>query len=234
MKKIITLLTLTLLLAGCAPQEAENPAFLGKKTLEKSDQKQVESVNLNKAENIQPSTEKVFKAPQEAEAEQLPEQISVLMKTTLGNMEIKLYPQKAPLTVVNFLNLLKADFYDGIKFHRVIPDFMIQTGDPKSKDDNWLDDGTGGPGYQFKDETSPEDKIVYGSVAMANSGPNTNGSQFFIVTKQEGCPWLNGRHTIFGQVIKGMDIAEKISQVERNERDHPLEDVIIQDIQIIN
>lgn len=155
----------------------------------------------------------------------------VVLKTTKGDITIELFPQRAPIAVANFLNLAKADFYDGVKFHRVIPDFMIQTGDPNSKDDDWSDDGTGGPGYTFADEVSPTDQLVKGTVAMANSGPNTNGSQFFIITA-ESTPWLNGKHTIFGRVTEGMDIVDAISKVGRNEQDHPLQDVVIEEVVI--
>ncbi len=103
-----------------------------------------------------------------------------------------------------------------------MPDFMIQTGDPNSKDNNWSDDGTGGPGYTFADEISPGDQLVKGTVAMANAGPNTNGSQFFIVTA-EATPWLNGKHTIFGKVTAGMDVADAIALVEKDAKDHPLQ-----------
>jgi len=115
--------------------------------------------------------------------------------------------------------------------NRVIKDFMIQTGDPLSRGSDWSIHGTGGPGYSFKDEFNNH-KLVKGSVAMANSGPNTNGSQIFIVTA-EATPWLDGKHTNFGEVVEGMDVVEKINQVETNERDHPLDDVVITDIKLL-
>ena len=103
---------------------------------------------------------------------------------------------------------------------------MIQTGDPNSKDDDWSDDGTGGPGYSFADEIN-DYKLVRGRLAMANSGPDTNGSQFFIVTK-ESTPWLDGKHTVFGEVAVGMDVVDKIDGVQTNENDHPLTDIVIE------
>ncbi|MFA4833466.1 MAG: peptidylprolyl isomerase [Patescibacteria group bacterium] len=154
-----------------------------------------------------------------------------VLKTNLGNITVGFYGQDSPLTVNNFFNLAKKGFYNGTKFHRVIKNFMIQGGDPLSKDDDWSNDGTGGPGYQFQDEINSH-KLVRGSLAMANSGPNTNGSQFFIVTA-ESTPWLDGKHTNFGYVVSGMDIIEKIEAAEANENDHPLQDVVIESINFI-
>ena len=144
--------------------------------------------------------------------------------TNYGDFTITLYSKETPITVNNFVTLARNKFYDGLIFHRVIADFMIQGGDPKGN-------GTGGPGYSFKDETSPK-KLVKGSLAMANAGPNTNGSQFFIVTASE-TPWLDGRHTNFGEVTSGLDVVEKIGQVETGANDKPTKDVIINSIQII-
>ena len=152
----------------------------------------------------------------------------VIIKTNVGEIELSLLPDKAPLTVANFVKLSEADFYNGILFHRVIKDFMIQGGDPLSKESNWSLHGTGGPGYSFKDEINDE-KLVRGVIAMANAGPNTNGSQFFIVTAEE-TPWLDGKHTVFGKVVKGMDVVDKISMAQVNEQSHPLNDIVIQQI----
>ena len=163
--------------------------------------------------------------------ENLAEQFdSAVIKTNLGDITVKFYAQESPITVNNFLNLAKSGFYNGTKFHRVIKDFMIQGGDPLSKDDDWSNDGTGGPGYQFQDEFN-QHKLVKGSLAMANSGANTNGSQFFIVTA-EATSWLDGKHTNFGQVTGGLDIVDKIGKVKVNENDHPTEDVIINSIEL--
>lgn len=133
-----------------------------------------------------------------------------VIETNKGNIKLELYTNDAPKTVENFVKLANENFYDEIKFHRVIPDFMIQTGDPLSKNDNPDDDGTGGPGYSFEDEINFH-KVEAGSLAMANSGPNTNGSQFFIVTESSQ-PHLDGKHTVFGRVIEGMEVVKNIEQ----------------------
>jgi cyclophilin family peptidyl-prolyl cis-trans isomerase len=151
------------------------------------------------------------------------------IKTNYGRITIKFIAEKAPKTVDNFIKLVEKGFYDGTKFHRVISDFMVQGGDPLSKDDAqkayW---GTGGPGYQFGDEINDE-KFARGAVAMANAGPNTNGSQFFIVTAKE-TPWLQGKHTIFAKVTSGIDVALAISAVDVGDRDIPKFPVIVEKI----
>lgn len=149
---------------------------------------------------------------------------TAVLNTTLGEIKIKLYTSSTPITVNNFVYLAKNKFYDGTIFHRVIKDFMIQGGDP-------LGTGMGGPGYQFQDEKSDK-KLVKGSLAMANAGPNTNGSQFFIVTVKE-TPWLDGRHTNFGEVISGIEVVEAIEKVARGPQDRPVEEVKINSITII-
>lgn len=154
-----------------------------------------------------------------------------VIKTNLGVLELELFDKIAPKTVNNFIKLSKQGFYDGVKFHRVIKDFMIQSGDPNSKDDDWSDDGFGGPGYVFEDEIN-EYKLVRGVIAMANGGPNTNGSQFFIITAL-ATPWLDGKHTVFGKVINGMEIVDKIENLDVNQNAHPLQDATIQSIKII-
>ncbi|PIT93460.1 peptidylprolyl isomerase [Candidatus Falkowbacteria bacterium CG10_big_fil_rev_8_21_14_0_10_43_11] len=154
------------------------------------------------------------------------------IKTNFGDIKVRFYNADAPLTVNNFLNLSKRKFYDKTKFHRVIKDFMIQGGDPNSKDDNWDDDGTGGSGYKFQDEINSH-KLARGSLAMANSGPNTNGSQFFIVTK-EATPWLDGKHTNFGEVIEGMNVVDEIEAMETDGNSHPVKDVIIESIGLLS
>lgn len=151
----------------------------------------------------------------------------VTLQTNFGDITIELLTDKAPQTVANFKKLAASNFYDGTLFHRVIKGFMIQGGDPLTKEEpaNWSVHGTGGPGYAFADE--PNDvKLVRGIVAMANAGPNTNGSQFFIITAPV-TDWLQGKHTAFGRVTAGMDIVDKIEQVKVNENAHPLEDVKI-------
>lgn len=149
-----------------------------------------------------------------------------LLQTNLGDIEIEFIADKAPIAVKNFIKLTKSTFYDGTLFHRVTNDF-IQGGDPLTKENNISVYGTGGPGYRFDDEVSPEDKMMRGSVAMANAGPNTNGSQFFIVTIKEAS-WLEGKHTIFAKVIRGMDIVDKISRVKRSANDIPISKVVLE------
>jgi cyclophilin family peptidyl-prolyl cis-trans isomerase len=183
---------------------------------------------MNNDEQTPPSTSK----EQQIQLEDLAKEFNgVILKTNMGDIKIKLYVDASSLTVNNFLNLAKKNFYDGTKFHRVIKDFMIQGGDPNSKDDDWSNDGIGGPGYKFQDEFN-DHKLVGGSLAMANSGPNTNGSQFFIVTA-EATPWLDGKHTNFGEVLEGMDIVKKIEAAGVNENDHPLQDISINSIELI-
>ncbi|HEY4499900.1 MAG TPA: peptidylprolyl isomerase [Candidatus Paceibacterota bacterium] len=147
------------------------------------------------------------------------------MKTNFGDIKLELFQKDAPKTVENFLKLAREGFYSSTKFHRVIPNFMIQGGDPNTKDANWADDGQGGPGYTFADEINSY-KLVRGTLAMANSGPNTNGSQFFIITAQS-TPWLDGKHTAFGRVLEGMEVVALIEALTRNGNDHPFQDAII-------
>lgn len=136
------------------------------------------------------------------------------MHTSHGTIELELYDDDAPKTVANFRKLAGERFYDGVIFHRVIPDFMIQGGDPQGT-------GTGGPGYTFEDEINKH-KVVRGALAMANAGPNTNGSQFFIVTVSSA-PWLDGKHTVFGQVTGGMDTVDAIEGVPTGPHDRPMD-----------
>ena len=140
-----------------------------------------------------------------------------IIETSLGTIDIELFEDKAPKTTANFISLAEKGFYDGLLIHRVIPDFMIQTGDPNG-------DGSGGPGYEIEDEFHPELRHDSpGILSMANRGPNTGGSQFFITVVPT--PWLDGKHAIFGKVVKGMDIVDKIVNVPKDSGDKPLEDV---------
>ena len=148
---------------------------------------------------------------------------NVTMETNRGTLELELFDADAPKTVENFLKLANDGFYNGVIFHRVIPDFMIQGGDPTGT-------GSGGPGYTFEDETN-EHKVERGALAMANAGPNTNGSQFFIVTA-DSAPWLDGKHTVFGRVIAGMEVVDAISEVDRDARDRPRQDVTIERVEL--
>jgi len=144
------------------------------------------------------------------------------LHTNHGPIEVELYPEDAPKTVENFERLAREGFYDSVAFHRVIPDFMIQGGDPTGT-------GTGGPGYTFEDEIN-DHKVERGALAMANAGPDTNGSQFFVVTA-EACPWLDGKHTVFGRVTAGMEVVDRISQLPRDARDKPREPASIERIE---
>ena len=141
---------------------------------------------------------------------------TAVMHTNAGSITLELFDEDAPKTVENFRKLAGDGFYDGLIFHRVIPDFMIQGGCPEGT-------GAGGPGYTFEDEFNDQ-LVTRGALAMANAGPNTNGSQFFIVTA-DACPWLDGKHTVFGQVTDGMDVVETIGAVETDGRDVPIEPV---------
>jgi len=147
-----------------------------------------------------------------------------IIKTSLGDMTVDLFEKESPITVNNFVFLASEGFYDGTIFHRIISDFMIQGGDPEGT-------GRGGPGYNFPDEFN-DINLVRGSLAMANSGPDTNGSQFFIVTV-DATPWLDGKHTNFGEIIDGFDILEKIEAEETGPGDKPLEDITILSVEII-
>ncbi|MGM0754321.1 MAG: peptidylprolyl isomerase [Bacillota bacterium] len=179
----------------------------------------------------------------------------VEMKTSMGTIKIKLFPEQAPKTVENFITHSENGYYDGLKFHRVIKDFMIQGGDPNGN-------GTGGEsiyGESFEDEFSPELFNLRGALSMANAGPNTNGSQFFIVQKDDidpqfeeqmksagfpseiidaymkngGTPWLDQKHTVFGQVVEGMDIVDEIANVEVGANDLPKEEIVIESIKVV-
>ena len=145
------------------------------------------------------------------------------LHTNHGAIAIELFADDAPKTVDNFVKLARDGFYDGLIFHRVIPDFMIQGGDPTGT-------GRGGPGYQFEDEFN-QHKVDRGALAMANAGPNTNGSQFFIVTA-DACPWLDGKHTVFGRVTSGLDVADTISQLPSDASDKPRDDAVIERVEL--
>jgi peptidyl-prolyl cis-trans isomerase B (cyclophilin B) len=145
------------------------------------------------------------------------------MHTNHGPIELELFEGDAPKTVENFVKLSRDGYYDGLVFHRVIKDFMIQGGCPQGT-------GTGGPGYEFEDEIN-DHKIVRGALAMANRGPNTNGSQFFIVTT-DAAPWLDGKHTVFGEVRSGMETVDSIEGAETGAQDRPVKDAVIERMEV--
>ena len=145
------------------------------------------------------------------------------MQTSEGAIGLELFDEDAPKTVENFRKLAADGFYDGLSFHRIIRDFMIQGGCPDGN-------GTGGPGYEFEDEFN-QHKVVRGALAMANAGPNTNGSQFFLVTTGEA-PWLDGKHTVFGEVREGHDVVDKIGTTKTDGRDRPVEPIGIETIEL--
>jgi len=174
-----------------------------------------------------------------ASAEDHKNQIYAVLKTSMGEIVVRLFNEKAPRTVANFIELaagekewidpkthvkVKRPLYNGTIFHRVIPGFMIQGGDP-------LGNGTGGPGYRFADEFHPDLKHSKpGILSMANAGPNTNGSQFFIT--QKATPWLDGKHSVFGEVVEGMNVVDSIGNVPRDFRDRPIKSVVLEEIVI--
>jgi peptidyl-prolyl cis-trans isomerase B (cyclophilin B) len=149
--------------------------------------------------------------------------MQAIIQTNHGPINMELFPDDAPKTVANFVKLVNDGFYEGVVFHRVIPDFMIQGGDPTGT-------GSGGPGYSFEDEFN-DHKVERGALAMANAGPNTNGSQFFIVTT-DAAPWLDGKHTVFGRVTEGMDVVDTISELPRDSRDKPHDDVVMESVSV--
>ena len=146
-----------------------------------------------------------------------------VLHTNAGAVTVELFDEDAPKTVDNFRKLASDGFYDGLIFHRVIPDFMIQGGCPEGT-------GTGGPGYTFEDEIN-DHKVVRGALAMANAGPDTNGSQFFVVTTQEA-PWLDGKHTVFGRITEGIEVLDAIESVETDGSDRPTEPVKIERVEL--
>lgn len=237
---IVILCLLGLVLAACGQTEKGDTT----KDKQKADEKTAEESKGDENMKYPQLTTEV------AENEKLVE-----MNTSMGTIKIKLFPEQAPKTVENFITHSEEGYYDGLKFHRVIKDFMIQGGDPNGN-------GTGGEsiyGESFEDEFSPELFNLRGALSMANAGPDTNGSQFFIVQKSDidpqledqmksagfpaeiidaymengGTPWLDQKHTVFGQVVDGMDIVDKIANVEVGANDLPKEDVVIKSIKVV-
>jgi len=240
----LVLLPITLVLAGCYmgdtvnisgekfPESPSNKSTTSSPPAEEANRSQLASELGGNSQSSQknnnqdnPKEKKPMNTPYSDKYQ------TAIIKTNQGDIKVEFFAKDSPTTVNNFLKLSKEGFYDKTTFHRVIKDFMIQGGDPNSKDDDWSNDGQGGPGYKFEDEFNSH-KLVKGSLAMANSGPNTNGSQFFIVTA-DSTPHLDGKHTNFGKVIEGIEIVEKIENVKTNNNDHPEKNVIIENIELI-
>jgi len=217
------MITMIALMVACAPQA---------KTEEKTEEPVEDLVDtgslLTEEKPVEEKTEPVVEEKTEVEEQQTEGETMAnryaLFETNHGNFKVELFEDKAPLTTKNFIDLTQKGFYDGVIFHRVIPNFMIQGGDPKGT-------GTGGPGYTIKDEFHPDLKHNKpGILSMANAGPNTGGSQFFVTVAPT--PHLNGRHAIFGEVVEGYDVVDKISKVQTASMDRPKEDVVMQKVTI--
>ncbi len=223
-------------LAGCQTKNNNKASVPVTKTkvpivLEQKTNTNIQVQNTNTNQNTNMEDTNIEEKNTKETTNEVAEYSKATFKTSMGDITVEFYKEESPNTVANFLKLASDGFYDGVKFHRVIKDFMIQAGDPQSKDDSlqnrW---GTGGPGYQFDDEFNNK-PLVQGSLAMANSGPNTNGSQFFIVTAAT-TPWLDGKHTNFGKVVEGLDIVIAINNTTTEGSDRPVEAVIINSIEL--
>jgi cyclophilin family peptidyl-prolyl cis-trans isomerase len=253
MKNIIMLLVLlasVIVISGCGNKEADKtdenkipnpiedpggyvPGMVGLEEKAKQDIQSAtnkENERLNNALNENDMETKL--TPPNANAPILKKYTAASIKTSLGDIKVKLYNTETPMTAANFLTLAQNKFYDGTKFHRVIKGFMIQGGDPNSKTANTSTWGMGGPGYKFNDELKGTEKYPQGTLAMANSGPNTNGSQFFIVTASPAAT-LPPSYTVFGQVTEGLDVALKIENVKTTTSDRPVENVEIKSVEVL-
>jgi cyclophilin family peptidyl-prolyl cis-trans isomerase len=215
MKKSIVILSLaaTLLFAGCQQQKTDNNS----KTSSNNQNTTVDTTNVQ-------TTPEQLQGPQKGDT-------VATIETDLGIIKFKLFTDKAPETSKNFIELAKAGKFNNVPFHRVIEGFMIQTGDFTNKN------GTGGysykgPGTNIDNEISPSLKHLKGTVSMANAGPNTNGSQFFIVTADKGTPYLDGSYSVFGQVYEGQDVADAISKVKTGAMDKPVQEVDMKNVTI--
>lgn len=233
MKKLISFIAVLVVMSGC-----DLPAVEEKTPLEETtnnvnqtepidvDNNNVESQTGTQLEDTSLNEEQIMTFNQ-TDLPQTGEKIATMV-TSMGTVKIRLFEKQVPKTVENFIGLAEKGYYDGVIFHRVIPDFMIQGGDPTGT-------GMGGESFwggKFEDEFVPELNNIYGALSMANAGPGTNGSQFFVVQNQDGTAWLDGKHSVFGQVFEGMDIVNAIATVERNPSDKPLEDITINSVAI--
>lgn len=224
MKNILIIFAVMLLLTGCTAVEEPVTTVVP----EKDTTNTYEELANNLQENTMPETNNDQILEPTKQPNLLADYSKAIFKTNVGDITVEFYNDDSPVTVNNFLYLASKGFYNGTLFHRVIKDFMIQGGDPLSKTEDTSRHGTGGPEYRFQDEFNSH-PLVEGSLAMANAGPGTNGSQFFIVTAQS-TPWLDGKHTNFGKVIDGMDIVKQIEGVQTGVADHPITDIIINEI----
>lgn len=224
MKNILIIFVLSLVLTGCTSAEPSTSLIPEQDTTNKYEQ----LTNTNNLQKTMPeiNTDQILDPTRQPNL--LEDYSKAIIKTNVGDITVEFYNTDSPMTVNNFMYLASKGFYNGTLFHRVIKDFMIQGGDPLSREADASRHGTGGPNYKFNDEFNSH-KLVAGSLAMANAGPNTNGSQFFIVTAVS-TQWLENKHTNFGQVIDGMDIVRQIEGVETGLADHPVKDIIINEI----
>lgn len=215
--------------------QINNQSSLGEAVAPTGSEESQSSLTANETSGETTSNNKTMTTSPVEQNDLVKQYSQAILKTSLGNITVKFYAAESPVTVNNFLKLAQSGFYNGTKFHRVIKDFMIQGGDPLSKESNTSVWGTGGPGYKFADEFN-DHKLVAGSLAMANSGPDTNGSQFFIVTA-DATPWLDGHHTNFGEVVSGLDVVRKIEAVEtvnpEIRDDRPVKDVVINSVELL-
>lgn len=229
-RKISILLLITFLLTGCQLDKQKETVVSNKSEKREVNDLKVASEPsqqiINQNTMIPTDEDKILAVDQQPQL--LNSYSQATLVTNKGNITVKFYSSESPQTVNNFLYLAQKNFYNKTKFHRVIKDFMIQGGDPNSKDSDRSNDGMGNPGYAFKDEFN-DHKLVQGSLAMANAGPNSNGSQFFIVTAAE-TPWLDKVHTNFGYVSEGMDIVNLIANSPTGPNDYPVEDIVIEKI----
>lgn len=238
MKNLFLIFVVMFSLTACSASVSVNPPSDTEKK-PSSDETAKNSETSEAKTNSNNETKQMENIKKEDHADLAKEYTRAIFKTNLGDFELKLYSEESPITVNNFLNLAKNDFYDGVKFHRVIKNFMIQAGDPLSKDDSMSNRwGTGGPGYAIDDEFIEGLSNTRGTISMANSGPNSGGSQFFInVVNNTGLDWdkepLTSKHPVFGEIVDGMDIVDKISKVKTESRDKPAEAVTINDIELL-
>lgn len=215
MKHIIALLATLILISGCIQQKAkETPTATQPEAIPKTQDTGLITPSATPEANLNPPAQNTPMAKNPA----------AVFETNKGTFKAEIFQDKVPITANNFINLAKSGFYNNLTFHRVIPDFMIQGGDPKG-------DGTGGPGYEIKDEFSPQLKhSSKGILSMANAGPNTGGSQFFITLAPT--PWLDGKHAIFGKIVEGMDAVDAIGKIQTGQSDKPVSPVIIKKLAI--